>query len=104
MLKKLYFILPLFAVIVSSGQSKEGYWDNIRTTNETIILRAGEKKVIKTADFPEGTTEVVYRITILDDNQKVSSSLVSVLKAIPDPTGISQGAAGAVFLASTISQ
>jgi thioredoxin-like negative regulator of GroEL len=103
MLNKLYFILPLFAVITSSGQSKNGYWDNIRTTNETIILRAGEKKVIKTADFPEGTTEIVYRITILDDNQKVSSSLVSVLKAIPDPTGISQGAAGAVFLASTIS-
>jgi hypothetical protein len=103
MLKKLYFILPLFAVITSSGQSKNGYWDNIRTTNETIILRAGEKKVIKTADFPDGTTEIVYRITLLDDNQKVSSSLVSVLKAIPDPTGISQGAAGAVFLASTIS-
>ncbi len=103
MLKKLYFIVPILAVAYASAQSKEGYWDNIRTTNETISLRAGEKKVIKTADFPEGTTEVVYRITILDDNQKLSSSLVSVLKAIPDPTGISQGTAGAVFLASTIS-
>ena len=88
---------------LATAQSKDGYWDNIRTTNETISLRAGEKKVVKTADLPEGTTEVVYRITLLDDNQKLSSSLVSVLKAIPDPTGISQGAAGAVFLASTIS-
>lgn len=103
MLKKLYLVLPFFAVAFASAQSKDGYWDNIRTTNETINLRAGEKKVIKTADFPEGTTEIVYRITILDDNQKVSSSLVSVLKAIPDPTGISQGTAGAVFLLSTIS-
>lgn len=103
MLKKLYLVLPFLAVAFVSAQSKDGYWDNIRTTNETLNLRAGEKKVIKTADFPEGTTEIVYRITILDDNQKVSSSLVSVLKAIPDPTGISQGAAGAVFLASTIS-
>jgi hypothetical protein len=103
MLKKLYFIVPLLAVVFTSAQSKEGYWDNIRTTNETISLRAGEKKIVKTADFPEGTTEVVYRITILDDNQKLSSSLVSVLKAIPDPTGISQGTAGAIFLASTIS-
>jgi len=91
------------SVALATAQSKDGYWDNIRTTNETISLRAGEKKVVKTADFPEGTTEVVYRITLLDDNQKLSSSLVSVLKAIPDPTGISQGAAGAVFLASTIS-
>jgi tetratricopeptide (TPR) repeat protein len=102
MVQKLKIVLLLLTT-VTFAQSKDGYWDNIRTTNETINLRAGEKKVIKTADFPEGTTEIVYRITILDDNQKVSSSLVSVLKAIPDPTGISQGAAGAVFLASTIS-
>lgn len=103
MLKKLFFTLSLINVAFSVAQSKDGYWDNIRTTNETISLKAGEKKVVKTADFPEGTTEVVYRITMLNDNQKLSSSLVSVLKAIPDPTGISQGAAGAVFLASTIS-
>lgn len=95
----------LFALFSSLAlaQSKDGYWDNVRTTNETITLGAGKKKMIKTADFPLGTTEVVYRISILDDNQKISSSLVSVLKAIPDPTGISQGSAGAVFLASTIS-
>ena len=80
MSKKLYFILSLFVVIGSTAQSKDGYWDNIRTTNETIILKAGEKKFIKSAKFPEGTTEVVYRITMLDDNQKISSSLVSVLK------------------------
>ena len=99
---KLNVLFVLFSSLVLA-QSKDGYWDNIRTTNETITLGAGKKKMIKTADFPLGTTEVVYRISILDDNQKISSSLVSVLKAIPDPTGISQGSAGAVFLASTIS-
>ena len=50
-----------------------------------------------------GTTEVVYRITILNENQQLANSLVSVLKSIPDPTGISQGSAGAVFLLSKIS-
>lgn len=85
------------------AQSTEGFWDNIRTTNETLIVNAGNRKVVKTSDFPAGTTEMVYRISLLDDNQKISSSLVSVLKAIPDPTGITQGTAGAVFLASTIS-
>lgn len=99
---RLNVLFALFSTFVLA-QSKDGYWDNIRTTNETITLSAGKKKMIKTADFPLGTTEVVYRISILDDNQKISSSLVSVLKAIPDPTGISQGSAGAVFLASTIS-
>ncbi len=100
---KIKTLLFLLVTTATFAQSKDGYWDNIRTTNETISLRAGEKKVIKSADFPDGTTEIVYRITILDDNQKLSSSLVSVLKAIPDPTGISQGTAGAVFLLSTIS-
>lgn len=103
MYKKFYLLLSVLTFGVITAQSKDGYWDNIRTTNETVTLRAGEKKVVKTADFPEGTTEIVYRITLLDDNQKLSSSLVSVLKAIPDPTGISQGTAGAVFLLSTIS-
>lgn len=100
---RLHTILFFLFTTILFSQSKEGYWDNIRTTNETFTLKSNQKKYIKTADFPEGTTELVYRITVLDDNQKVSSSLVSVLKAIPDPTGISQGAAGAVFLASTIS-
>lgn len=93
--------LSCFSVVCS--QNNEGFWDNSRTTNETVILNAGKRKIIKTSDFPSGTTEVVYRISLLDDNQKISSSLVSLLKSIPDPTGISQGTAGAVFLASTIS-
>jgi tetratricopeptide (TPR) repeat protein len=96
-------VLLLLISAFAFSQSKDGYWDNIRTTSETIVLGAGKKKMIKTADFPLGTTEVVYRISVMDDNQKISSSLVSLLKAIPDPTGISQGSAGAVFLASTIS-
>ena len=100
-----FSILGLLLAFTSLAfaQSNEGFWDNIRTTNETILLEAGKRKVIKTTDFPNGTTEVVYRISLLDDNQKTSSTLVSVLKAIPDPSGISQGAAGTVFLLSTIS-
>lgn len=93
----------LFIGMMGFAQNPSGYWDNIRTTNETISLKAGEKKYIKSADFPEGTTEVVFRIMLLDDNEKLTSSLVSILKAIPDPSGISQGTAGAVFLASSIS-
>ncbi|GGC87313.1 hypothetical protein GCM10011508_13160 [Flavobacterium lutivivi] len=92
----------MFCSLIFS-QSSEGYWDNVRTTNETINLSAGKRTVIKSTDLPDGTTEAVFRISILDDNQKLASSLVSLLKSIPDPTGISQGSAGAVYLLSTIS-
>lgn len=102
-MKSFLSIVLIGCFSVAFSQNNEGFWDNARNTSETLILSAGKRKIIKTADFPSGTTEVVYRISLLDDNQKISSSLVSVLKAIPDPTGISQGTAGAVFLASTIS-
>ena len=103
MKKTISLLLLLFSTTISFSQSNDGYWDSVRTTTETISLRAGEKKFIKSADFPTGTTEIVYRITLIDDNQKLSSSLVSLLKSIPDPTGISQGTAGAVFLLSNLS-
>lgn len=102
------FKLKIIAVLLLGfqclfAQDTNGYWDNVRITSETITLKAGEKKILKTADFPQGTTEIVIRITVLDDNQQMTSSLVSLLKAIPDPTGISQGSAGAIFLLSKVS-
>lgn len=100
------FIITFFSFFLQNAmysQSKDGYWDNIRTTNQTFTIKAGETKIITSEIFPEGTTEFVYRITILDKNQQISSSLTSLLKSIPDPTGISQGAAGGVFLLSAIS-
>ncbi|RED27152.1 hypothetical protein BD847_1088 [Flavobacterium cutihirudinis] len=98
--------LTLFLLITTSFTSfaqKDGYWDKERATTKEIIVSARDRISIKTEDLPVGTTEIVYRITLLDENQQMANSLVSVLKSIPDPTGISQGSAGAVFLMSKIS-
>lgn len=97
----LLFITLLFTTIAFSQQ--DGYWDKDRSTTKEINVSARERIIIKTEDLPPGTTEIVYRITLLDENQQLASSLVSVLKSIPDPTGISQGSAGAVFILSKIS-
>ncbi|OJX49887.1 MAG: hypothetical protein BGO88_09055 [Flavobacterium sp. 38-13] len=100
--RKITFLL--FLVLAQSAFSQQdGYWDKERATTKEIIVSAGEKITVKTEDLPMGTTEIVYRITILDENQQMANSLSSLLKAIPDPSGISQGAAGAVFLTSKIS-
>ncbi|WP_306783636.1 tetratricopeptide repeat protein [Flavobacterium poyangense] len=82
---------------------KDGYWDKERATTKEFLVSAGDRFTVNTEDFPVGTTEVVYRITLLDKNQEMANSLVSLLKAIPDPYGIGQGSAGAVFLMSKIS-
>ena len=100
---KVFFLLIISLAFHNSFAQKDGYWDKTRTTTEEITVSARNRIIIKTQDFPEGTTEVVFRITLLDKNQQMAGSLVSVLKAIPDPTGISQGSAGAVFILSKIS-
>ena len=104
MQNKYFIVIFLFLFTANTVLAqKDGYWDKTRATTEEISVSARDRIVIKTQDFPEGTTEVVYRISLLDKNQQMASSLVSVLKAIPDPTGISQGSAGAVFILSKIS-
>ena len=100
---KVFFLLIISLAFHNSFAQKDGYWDKTRTTTEEITVSARNRIIIKTQDFPEGTTEVVFRITLLDENQQMAGSLVSVLKSIPDPTGISQGSAGAVFILSKIS-
>ena len=101
--KRVFFVLIISVSFTSVFAQQDGYWDKERATTKEIVVSARDRIVVKTEDFPVGTTEVVYRITILNENQQLANSLVSVLKSIPDPTGISQGSAGAVFLFSKIS-
>jgi len=103
MTAKLFFLVLSTVIFQSAIAQSDGYWDKDRATSKEIIVGAGNRVVIKSEDLPVGTTEIVYRITLLDENQQMASSLVSLLKAIPDPTGISQGSAGAVFLLSKAS-
>ncbi|SHG84531.1 hypothetical protein SAMN05443549_107108 [Flavobacterium fluvii] len=101
--KKIFLVLFIGISSTSIFAQKDGYWDKERAFKKEIVVSARERIVIKTEDLPVGTTEVVFRITLLDENQQMAGSLVSILKSIPDPTGISQGSAGAVFLMSKIS-
>lgn len=95
-------LFVLLFTTISFAQTN-GYWDKERATTKEVRVSAGNRVIISTEELPVGTTEVVYRITLLDENQQLANSLFSVLKAIPDPTGISQGSAGAVLLLSKIS-
>ncbi len=101
---KFSYLTVLFLLIgnVIFGQ-EDGYWDKDRATYQEIVVNARDVVVLKTEDLPTGTTELVFRITVLDHNQQMANSLVSLLKAIPDPSGISQGSAGAIFLMSKVS-
>lgn len=102
-MKTQFFIYFIFFFTFSLSAQQTGYWDKTRVTTKEISLGAGNRITVKSEDFPKGTTEIIYRITLLDDNQQLATSLVSLLKSVPDPSGVSQGSAGAVFLMSKIS-
>lgn len=101
-LKTIGLCLILIQTLVVNAQ-ENGYWDSNRATTKEVVLTAGKRTLITSENFPVGTTEIAFRITSLDENQKLTNGLMSVLKAIPDPTGVSQGSAGAVLLLSQIS-
>lgn len=81
----------------------DGFWDKERAFTKEIKLSSGNRVVVKIDDLPEGASEFVYRISLIDENSKITNSLASVLKMIPDPTGISQGTAGAITLTNSFS-
>ena len=83
------------------SQNDIGYWDNERATTREFVLSAEQKHCIITEELPFGTTEVVYRITLLEEGQKMVNSLASCLTAIPTPATVGSGAA--INLLSSVS-
>lgn len=101
MINKLVALLFLTAFF--SFAQQDGFWDKERAFTKEIKLGSGNRVVVKIDDLPEGASEFVYRISLIDENSKITNSLASVLKMIPDPTGISQGTAGAITLTNSFS-
>ncbi len=99
-MKKIFILLLITQI---SFAQKDGFWDKERAFTKEIKLSAGNRTLVKIDDLPEGASEFVFRILLIDENGKITTSLASILKAIPDPTGISQGTAGAIFLTNSLS-
>jgi hypothetical protein len=73
LMKKLLLLLCMTQI---SFAQKEGYWDKERATTKEVVLTAGKRILLKTEALPIGTTEFLFRITLLDEGQKLTSSLV----------------------------
>ncbi len=101
--KIISIITFLLISLFTSAQNSDGYWDKERATKRQAILEAGAKTWIRSDELPIGTTEFVYRITVLGEGQKSVDGLATALSMIPDPSGISKGSAIAISLMSTMS-
>ena len=67
-MQKLTLYISLCITTISAAQT-DGYWDKERATSKQIIVSARERVIIPIEELPVGTTEIVYRITLLDENQ-----------------------------------
>ena len=101
--QKMKKILALLLFTTLTFAQKDGFWDKERAFTKEIKLSSGNRTLVKIDDLPEGASEFVFRILLIDENGKITTSLASILKAIPDPTGISQGTAGAITLTNSLS-
>ena len=99
-MKKIFLLLLITQFTFAQ---KDGFWDKERAFTKEIKLSSGNRTLVKIDDLPEGASEFVFRILLIDENGKITTSLASILKAIPDPTGISQGTAGAIVLTNSLS-
>ena len=99
-MKKIFLLLLITQFTFAQ---KDGYWDKERAFTKEIKLSSGNRTLVKIDDLPEGASEFVFRILLIDENGKITTSLASILKAIPDPSGVSQGAAGAITLTNSLS-
>lgn len=103
-MQKIIHLFTLLLISISaSAQNSDGYWDKERATKREIILEASAKTWIRSDELPIGTTEFVYRITVLGEDQKSVDGLATALSMLPDPSGISKGSAIAISLMSTMS-
>ena len=91
-------ILP-FCSFAQENQEQDGYWDYQRVIEKNILVTNGESKVVS-VQLPEGTTQIIYRITYLSPNEAISDNLSTVLANIP--SGYAKGAAAAMSLLKTI--
>ena len=72
--RKLLLVLLIPLSFGSVFAQQDGYWDKERATSKQIVVSARNRMVIKTEDLPIGTTELVFRITLLDENQQLANT------------------------------
>jgi hypothetical protein len=72
---KIVFLLFVSIFYQSVFAQQDGYWDKERATTKEVIS-ARDRIVIKTDDFPVGTTVNIQNYPF--DNQKIANSLVSL--------------------------
>lgn len=85
----LFFGLLSFKGVI--GQNKTEFYDTQHAFTQNFPVSPNQRKLIA-IELPEGTTSIVYRITVGKKNQEIGQSLVDVVNSIPNPATATIGA------------
>lgn len=100
MKKTIIILLTSLAVNFNlNAQDEDGYWDSERATEKKIPLSDGNRTWVR-VNIPAGTTQLIYRVSFLDENGEIRNSLASTLSNVPSASA--QGVSAALSLLNTI--
>ncbi len=97
-MKNSLFIIIFYFILKSTvflAQNSEGYWDYERAIEKHIPLEDGERKGTL-VNLPKGTTQIIYRVSFLSENENITRTISSTLSSVPSE--YAQGAAVAITL------
>lgn len=92
-------LLVIFIFIFVQIYGQKGYWDALRTQKKEVKLVANTR-VVYSLDIPYGTTQLIYRITVLDINSQIPNQLSALVGQFNSPSALA--AASALSLTSVI--
>ncbi len=92
-MKKLQFLFLAYLFLVGTvlGQNKNEFYDTQHAFTQNFPVSPDQRKLIA-IELPEGTTSIVYRITVGKKNQEIGKSLVDAVNSIPNPATATIGA------------
>ena len=62
-MKKIFLFLLITKI---SFAQKDGFWDKERAFTKEVKLSSGNRTLVKIDDLPEGASEFVFRISLID--------------------------------------
>lgn len=92
-MKKLVTILYLSLILFTlHSQDAKGYWDVVRSPLKKFQLQPHTVRMYE-IDIPYGTTQLVYRLTVLQTSQDIPNKLAGIASSFKTPEALIAGAA-----------
>lgn len=93
------FLLITLLFQFALSQNSTGYWDQLRSQKKAFRLQANTRQLFELG-IPYGTTELIYRVTVLPTNKEITNSIADLAGSFKTPKMLA--ASGAISLVGKV--